>query len=245
MQFSRAILREANLLHLIAYVFSTGSCIIVSFLCHVLFSSESYVLYVAWLSGPEAVLKPPLNLMCQQSQAFQPVSPSHSLGPPPVMMPPDPLAFSLCSPMPAKPLPHLQLVPSSPITVPPVSNQLPEEDSQKVGPEQDTTLEELCKPLYCKLCNVTLNSAQQAQAHYQVNKLYWKMHSNTLSVLFCSVLYYSNRILKLCLPSLIWNLFRFWLRIIFVEYYKLLDLEMVVKFCMIPLPLWNYSIQEC
>lgn len=29
-------------------------------------------------------------------------------------------------------------------------------------------LEELCKPLCCKLCNVTLNSAQQAQAHYQV-----------------------------------------------------------------------------
>ncbi|XP_022365544.1 zinc finger matrin-type protein 3 isoform X1 [Enhydra lutris kenyoni] len=35
------------------------------------------------------------------------------------------------------------------------------------GGEQDSALEELCKPLYCKLCNVTLNSAQQAQAHYQ------------------------------------------------------------------------------
>ncbi|XP_068137156.1 zinc finger matrin-type protein 3 [Hyperolius riggenbachi] len=33
--------------------------------------------------------------------------------------------------------------------------------------EQDPSLEELCKPLSCKLCNVTLNSAQQAQAHYQ------------------------------------------------------------------------------
>uniref|UniRef100_A0A8C9LBJ8 Zinc finger matrin-type protein 3 n=1 Tax=Pavo cristatus TaxID=9049 RepID=A0A8C9LBJ8_PAVCR len=33
--------------------------------------------------------------------------------------------------------------------------------------EQDPMLEELCKPLCCKLCNVTLNSAQQAQAHYQ------------------------------------------------------------------------------
>jgi len=31
-------------------------------------------------------------------------------------------------------------------------------------------LEELCKPLCCKLCNVTLNSAQQAQAHYQVRR---------------------------------------------------------------------------
>ncbi|XP_073434909.1 zinc finger matrin-type protein 3 isoform X2 [Dendrobates tinctorius] len=34
--------------------------------------------------------------------------------------------------------------------------------------EQDPSLEDLCKPLSCKLCNVTLNSAQQAQAHYQV-----------------------------------------------------------------------------
>ncbi|XP_073434907.1 zinc finger matrin-type protein 3 isoform X1 [Dendrobates tinctorius] len=33
--------------------------------------------------------------------------------------------------------------------------------------EQDPSLEDLCKPLSCKLCNVTLNSAQQAQAHYQ------------------------------------------------------------------------------
>lgn len=41
-----------------------------------------------------------------------------------------------------------------------------EEELPKAG-EQDSTLEDLCKPLYCKLCNVTLNSAQQAQAHYQ------------------------------------------------------------------------------
>lgn len=41
-----------------------------------------------------------------------------------------------------------------------------EEELPKAG-EQDSALEELCKPLYCKLCNVTLNSAQQAQAHYQ------------------------------------------------------------------------------
>lgn len=44
-----------------------------------------------------------------------------------------------------------------------------EEELPKVG-EQDSALEELCKPLYCKLCNVTLNSAQQAQAHYQVRE---------------------------------------------------------------------------
>ncbi|XP_045439655.1 zinc finger matrin-type protein 3 isoform X3 [Pipistrellus kuhlii] len=42
-----------------------------------------------------------------------------------------------------------------------------EEELPKAG-EQDSTLEDLCKPLYCKLCNVTLNSAQQAQAHYQM-----------------------------------------------------------------------------
>lgn len=41
------------------------------------------------------------------------------------------------------------------------------EEEPPKGGEQDTALEELCKPLYCKLCNVTLNSAQQAQAHYQ------------------------------------------------------------------------------
>lgn len=44
-----------------------------------------------------------------------------------------------------------------------------EEEFSKGG-EQDSALEELCKPLYCKLCNVTLNSAQQAQAHYQVRE---------------------------------------------------------------------------
>uniref|UniRef100_A0A8C5WJK2 Zinc finger matrin-type 3 n=1 Tax=Leptobrachium leishanense TaxID=445787 RepID=A0A8C5WJK2_9ANUR len=41
-----------------------------------------------------------------------------------------------------------------------------EEDLLKVL-DQEPSLEDLCKPLSCKLCNVTLNSAQQAQAHYQ------------------------------------------------------------------------------
>lgn len=41
------------------------------------------------------------------------------------------------------------------------------QDDLSKGGDQDSALEELCKPLYCKLCNVTLNSAQQAQAHYQ------------------------------------------------------------------------------
>ncbi|XP_041514917.1 zinc finger matrin-type protein 3 isoform X2 [Microtus oregoni] len=41
------------------------------------------------------------------------------------------------------------------------------EEELAKGGEPDSALEELCKPLFCKLCNVTLNSAQQAQAHYQ------------------------------------------------------------------------------
>ncbi|XP_048460554.1 zinc finger matrin-type protein 3-like [Rhincodon typus] len=32
---------------------------------------------------------------------------------------------------------------------------------------QDPVLADLCRPLLCKLCNVSLNSTQQAQAHYQ------------------------------------------------------------------------------
>ncbi|XP_073531039.1 zinc finger matrin-type protein 3 isoform X2 [Phyllobates terribilis] len=46
---------------------------------------------------------------------------------------------------------------------PPPSLEITQEEV--VG--QDPSLEDLCKPLSCKLCNVTLNSAQQAQAHYQ------------------------------------------------------------------------------
>ncbi|KAG7239936.1 hypothetical protein INR49_028131 [Caranx melampygus] len=51
----------------------------------------------------------------------------------------------------------------------PASEQPLDEGSPLGVEEQEDSLglEELCKPLYCKLCNVTLNSAQQAQAHYQ------------------------------------------------------------------------------
>lgn len=66
----------------------------------------------------------------------------------------------------ARPVGTLQLPPQKPFGQ---ESSLPlagEEDLSKGG-EQDSALEELCKPLYCKLCNVTLNSAQQAQAHYQ------------------------------------------------------------------------------
>uniref|UniRef100_A0A671S4C2 Zinc finger matrin-type protein 3 n=1 Tax=Sinocyclocheilus anshuiensis TaxID=1608454 RepID=A0A671S4C2_9TELE len=96
------------------------------------------------------------------------MTPTQNLSPPPVMMAPDPLRFPHCTPLAVKPPPHLQLPPNSPIPAPPVlSPKPPEEDGQAVGADQEATLEELCKPLYCKLCNVTLNSAQQAQAHYQ------------------------------------------------------------------------------
>uniref|UniRef100_A0A671RDL9 Zinc finger matrin-type protein 3-like n=1 Tax=Sinocyclocheilus anshuiensis TaxID=1608454 RepID=A0A671RDL9_9TELE len=96
------------------------------------------------------------------------MTPTQNLSPPPMMMSPDPLRFPHCSPLAIKPPPHLQLPPNPPIPVPPVlSPKPPEEDGKAVGADQEATLEELCKPLYCKLCNVTLNSAQQAQAHYQ------------------------------------------------------------------------------
>lgn len=126
------------------------------------------------LSDPECVLKPPLNLMGQQQlEPFQPISPAQTLGPAPVLMPPEPLAFPLCSPLSAKPSPHLQLFPNPAITAPLGSSPIPTENEfQATGSDQDIALEELCRPLYCKLCNVTLNSPQQAQAHYQVKIAY-------------------------------------------------------------------------
>lgn len=133
----------------------------------------------SWLecffSGPECVLKPPLNLMGQQQpQSFQPISPTQTLGPAPVLMPPEPLAFPHCSPLSAKPPPTLQLFPNPAMTAPSGSSPMPpESEFQATGSDQDTALEDLCRPLYCKLCNVTLNSPQQAQAHYQVKITYW------------------------------------------------------------------------
>lgn len=138
--------------------------------------STIHTIYIeSSLSGPECVLKPPLNLMGQhQPEPFQPISPAQTLGPAPVLMPPDPLAFPLCSPLSAKPPPHLQLFPNPAITAPLGSSPIPTENEfQATGSDQDTALEELCRPLYCKLCNVTLNSPQQAQAHYQVKITHW------------------------------------------------------------------------
>ncbi|KAG9351189.1 hypothetical protein JZ751_025079 [Albula glossodonta] len=91
---------------------------------------------------------------------------------PSVGVPPDPLRFPLTASLSAKPPPppHLTLVHGLPgLTPPPPQSPkvLEEEGGQGEPTEQDATLDEICKPLYCKLCNVTLNSAQQAQAHYQ------------------------------------------------------------------------------
>uniref|UniRef100_A0A3B3Y6F2 Zinc finger matrin-type protein 3 n=1 Tax=Poecilia mexicana TaxID=48701 RepID=A0A3B3Y6F2_9TELE len=86
----------------------------------------------------------------------------HHLGPPP-MAPTQPLG----------PPPIAATRPIGPPTLPPTqtpASEQPQDEGCSLGlEEQDDPLglEELCKPLYCKLCNVTLNSAQQAQAHYQ------------------------------------------------------------------------------
>lgn len=97
------------------------------------------------------------------------MTPSQPLGPP-VVVPSDPLPFPLSVPLSAKSPPYVQILHRSPApTLPPPSPKAQEEECQAGGGEQEITLEELCKPLYCKLCNVTLNSAQQAQAHYQVS----------------------------------------------------------------------------
>ncbi|XP_038857613.1 zinc finger matrin-type protein 3-like [Salvelinus namaycush] len=124
------------------------------------------------LGPPPQTLGPPPQTLGPPPQTLRP--PPQTLGPPPpVVVTPDPLRFPLSSLLSAKPPAHLQLVQGPPCPVPPstaqatLSSRPQEKDAQIGAPDQDATLEELCKPLYCKLCNVTLNSAQQAQAHYQ------------------------------------------------------------------------------
>ncbi|XP_070609761.1 zinc finger matrin-type protein 3 isoform X2 [Erythrolamprus reginae] len=65
-----------------------------------------------------------------------------------------------------RPTATLRLSPPRPLGPGP-SLQLAQDEELTAKGEQDPLLEELCKPLCCRLCNVTLNSAQQAQAHYQ------------------------------------------------------------------------------
>ncbi|XP_072110659.1 zinc finger matrin-type protein 3 isoform X1 [Mobula birostris] len=104
--------------------------------------------------------------MCQQS--YQHTTLSQTLQP-----------FTI-QPLLSKRSQNLQSI--SPAMMPPSSQLLPtkmfkpsqsENDllSQEKAPsfdaDQDPVLADLCRPLHCKLCNVSLNSTQQAQAHYQ------------------------------------------------------------------------------
>ncbi|XP_073331818.1 zinc finger matrin-type protein 3 [Pagrus major] len=121
-----------------------------------------------------------------------PMAPTQPLGPPPppvvapragqFPLPPSPLSSP---PAPSPDLSQMPPRPPGPTLIPapvsgiipspllgqsaPVSEQ-PQDEGSPLGTEEQEDslgLGELCKPLYCKLCNVTLNSAQQAQAHYQ------------------------------------------------------------------------------
>ncbi|KAK2835176.1 hypothetical protein Q5P01_015660 [Channa striata] len=140
---------------------------------------------------------PPVNhthaIVSPTMDLTQPLGPPHlnpaqTMVPPPVVapgahrfpLPPSPLSSppAACpDPSQLPPRPPLQAVipgPSpglipGPLQAAPASEH-PQDDCSPLGMEEQEDslgLEELCKPLYCKLCNVTLNSAQQAQAHYQ------------------------------------------------------------------------------
>ncbi|XP_044056571.1 zinc finger matrin-type protein 3 isoform X2 [Siniperca chuatsi] len=121
-----------------------------------------------------------------------PMAPTQPLGPPPppvvapgagrFPLPPSPLSSP---PAPGPDPSQLPQRPPGPALIPaPVSclihgpllgqaapaSEQPQDEGSLLGMEEQEDslgLGELCKPLYCKLCNVTLNSAQQAQAHYQ------------------------------------------------------------------------------
>ncbi|XP_074260677.1 zinc finger matrin-type protein 3 isoform X3 [Saimiri boliviensis] len=84
-----------------------------------------------------------------------------------VLLPPRQPAPSPPMSVATRPAGTLQLPPQKP-SGQEASLPLAGEEEFSKGGEQDCALEELCKPLYCRLCNVTLNSAQQAQAHYQM-----------------------------------------------------------------------------
>uniref|UniRef100_A0A3Q3DCE3 Zinc finger matrin-type protein 3 n=1 Tax=Hippocampus comes TaxID=109280 RepID=A0A3Q3DCE3_HIPCM len=129
----------------------------------------------------------PPSLDLTQPLGPPPLNHAHALVPPVPTgvnrfpLPPSPLSSPL---IPSPEVSQLPLRPGPPLISSPVSALLPgplpgqaapaseqpkEEGSPLVREEQGDApaLEELCKPLYCKLCNVTVNSAQQAQAHYQ------------------------------------------------------------------------------
>ncbi|XP_076582507.1 uncharacterized protein zmat3 [Chaetodon auriga] len=136
----------------------------------------------------QATVPPTMDLT--QPLGPPPLNHAHALVPPPVVapgasrfpLPPSPLSSPPApGPDPSQMLPR----PPGPALIPaPVSclipgplpgqaapaSEQPQDEGSPLGVEEQEDslgLGELCKPLYCKLCNVTLNSAQQAQAHYQ------------------------------------------------------------------------------
>ncbi|CAL8256626.1 unnamed protein product [Merluccius merluccius] len=102
--------------------------------------------------------------------------PTQTLGPPPPMAAPHgpppclpPILAPVSCPIPGPPPPGPPHPGPLPAQAAP-AGELPQDEGSPLGMEEQEGclgLEELCKPLYCKLCNVTLNSAQQAHAHYQ------------------------------------------------------------------------------
>ncbi|XP_059196341.1 zinc finger matrin-type protein 3 [Centropristis striata] len=136
----------------------------------------------------QAIVPPTMDLI--QPLGPPPINPAQAMVPPPVVapgasrypLPPSPMSSSLA---PCPDPSHLLPRPPGPALIPapmscmlpgplpgqaaPASEQ-PQDEGSLLGMEEQEDslgLGELCKPLYCKLCNVTLNSAQQAQAHYQ------------------------------------------------------------------------------
>ncbi|XP_076010617.1 uncharacterized protein zmat3 [Genypterus blacodes] len=89
-------------------------------------------------------------------------------GPDPSQLPPRPPGHGLIlSPVSGLMPGHL---PGPPLAQAAPASEHPQDEGSLLGLEEQEDslgLDDLCKPLYCKLCNVTLNSAQQAQAHYQ------------------------------------------------------------------------------
>ncbi|CAJ1061040.1 zinc finger matrin-type protein 3 [Xyrichtys novacula] len=130
----------------------------------------------------------PRTMDLTQQLGPPPLNPQQALVPPPVVapgagrfpLPPSPLSSP---PVPGPDTSQLPPRPPGPAPIPnPMScvipggplldqaSEQPQDEGSPLGVEEQEDslgLGELCKPLYCKLCNVTLNSAQQAQAHYQ------------------------------------------------------------------------------
>uniref|UniRef100_H3B7N9 Zinc finger matrin-type protein 3 n=1 Tax=Latimeria chalumnae TaxID=7897 RepID=H3B7N9_LATCH len=102
---------------------------------------------------------------------FQPMTPFQPMKSPPPQHEQRHLVTSTSvTPRPPSSVPPTLVRPPQPVQKPhrkePLSQAIQEEKPTREV-DRDPALEGLCRPLYCKVCNVTLNSAQQAQAHYQ------------------------------------------------------------------------------